>query len=105
MTLYSLNHVNRLCVGAVYYKQIRKSEQRPPLQLRTADLVPQSRTPLCPKAIARCKLKQDKRARARQPARNIEVLERGYVPSCHETQKYESKAMILTIYMKYPIHP
>ena len=30
-----------LCVGAVYYKQICKSEQRPPLQLRTADLVPQ----------------------------------------------------------------
>ena len=45
-----------MCVGAVYYKQIRKSEQRPPLHLRTADLVPQSRTPLCPKAIARCKL-------------------------------------------------
>ena len=34
------------CVWVVYYKQIRKSEQRPPLHLRTADLVPQSRTPL-----------------------------------------------------------
>jgi len=33
-------------VGAVYYIQIRKSEQRPPLHLRTADLVPQPRTPL-----------------------------------------------------------
>ena len=40
-----------LCVGAVYYKQIRKSEQRPPLHLRTADLVPQPRTPLCPKSL------------------------------------------------------
>ena len=28
------------CVWAVYYKQIRKSEQRPPLHLRAADLVP-----------------------------------------------------------------
>ena len=28
-------------VWAVYYKQIRKSEQRPPLHLRTADLVPE----------------------------------------------------------------
>ena len=29
-----------VCVWAVYYIQIRKSEQRPPLYLRTADLVP-----------------------------------------------------------------
>ena len=35
------------CVGAVYYVQIRKSEQRTPLHLRTADLVPQPRTRLC----------------------------------------------------------
>jgi len=28
-----------MCVWAVYYKQIRKSEQRPPLHLRAADLV------------------------------------------------------------------
>ena len=49
----------RNCVGAVYYKQIRKSEQRPPLYLRTADLVPHPRTPLCHTAIARCKLRQD----------------------------------------------
>ena len=32
-----------VCVWAVYYKQIRKSEQRPPLHLRTTDLVPQPR--------------------------------------------------------------
>ena len=38
-------------VWAVYYRQIRKSEQRPPLHLWTADLVPQPRTPLCYKAI------------------------------------------------------
>ena len=31
--------------GVVYYIQIRKSEQRPPLHLRTADHVPQPRTP------------------------------------------------------------
>ncbi len=31
-----------VCVWAVYYKQIRKSEQRPPLHLRAADLVPES---------------------------------------------------------------
>jgi len=30
-------------VWAVYYKQIRKSEQRPPLHLRAADLVAQPR--------------------------------------------------------------
>ena len=35
------------CVWALYYKQIRKSEQRPPLHLRAADLVPQPRTPMC----------------------------------------------------------
>jgi len=46
-------------VWAVYYKQIRKSEQRPPLHLRAADLVPQPRTPVCHTAIARCKLRQD----------------------------------------------
>ena len=33
-----------MCVWAVYYIQIRKSEQRPPLHLRAADLVPQPRT-------------------------------------------------------------
>ena len=59
----------------IYYKQIRKSEQRPPLHLRAADLVPQPWTPLCHTAIARCKLRQDKRTRARQQARNIEVRE------------------------------
>ena len=37
--------VSSHCVWAVYYKQIRKSEQRPPLHLRAADLVPQPRTP------------------------------------------------------------
>ena len=42
MTVFSLASS---CVGAVYYKQIRKSDQRPPLRLRTADLVPQPRTP------------------------------------------------------------
>ena len=47
------------CVWAVYYKQIRKSEQRPPLHLRAADLVPQPRTPVCHMAIARSKLRQD----------------------------------------------
>ena len=36
----------RSVCGRFHYKQIRKSEQRPPLYLRTADLVPQSRTPL-----------------------------------------------------------
>jgi hypothetical protein len=36
-----------VCVWAGYYKQIRKSEQRPPLHLRAADLVPQPRTPVC----------------------------------------------------------
>jgi len=40
-------------VWAVYYKQIRKSEQRPPLHLRAADLVPQPRTPVCHMTIAR----------------------------------------------------
>ena len=45
------------------------------LSLLTADLVPQPRTPLYPKAIARCKRKQDKRTRAMQPALNIEVLD------------------------------
>ena len=44
-------------VWAVYYKQIRKSEQRPPLHLRAADLVPQPRTPVCHMAIARSKLR------------------------------------------------
>ena len=63
------------CVWAVYYKQIRKSEQRPPLHLRAADLVPQPRTPLCYTAIARCKLRQDSTTRARQQARNIEARE------------------------------
>ena len=60
-----------LCVWAVYYRQIRKSEQRPPLHLRTADLVPQPRTPLCHTAIARGKRRQDERTRARQQARDI----------------------------------
>ena len=46
-------------VWAVYYKQIRKSEQRPPLHLRAADLVPQPRTPVFHMARARCKLRQD----------------------------------------------
>ena len=41
MTFESLEFA---CVWAVYYKQIRKSEQRPPLHLRAADLVPQPRT-------------------------------------------------------------
>jgi len=45
-----------------------KSEQRPPLHLRTADLVPQPRTPLCHKAIARCKLRQDKRTPSPTPS-------------------------------------
>ena len=45
------------CVWAVYYKQIRQSEQRPPLHLRAADLVPQPRTPVCHMAIARNKLR------------------------------------------------
>ena len=36
-----------LCVGAVYYIQIRKSEERPPLHLRTADHVPHSPGPHC----------------------------------------------------------
>ena len=40
-------------VWAVYYKQIRKSEQRPPLHLRAADLVPQPRTPVCHTATNR----------------------------------------------------
>ena len=61
---------------AVYCKQIRKSEQGPPLHLRTADLVAQPRTPFCHTAIARCKLRQDKRTRARQQARNIEKGDR-----------------------------
>jgi len=42
------------CVGAVYYIQIRKSEQRPPLHLRTADLVPQPRTPLSHERAKNC---------------------------------------------------
>ena len=46
-----------LIVWVVYYKQIRKSEQRPPLHLRAADLVPQPRTPVCHMAIAWSKLR------------------------------------------------
>ena len=45
--------VDDVCEGAVYYIQIRKSEQRPPLHLRAADHVPQPGAPLCYTSTAR----------------------------------------------------
>ena len=53
-------------VGAVYYKQIRKSEQKPPLYLRTADLVPQPLTPLRHTAIERDERMHNKKANTRE---------------------------------------
>ena len=70
--------------GAVYYIQIRKSEQRPPLHLRTADLVPQPRTPLC-------------HTRARQQTRHREAPERVYEPTvdvCERSYLARSESLI-----------